>query len=206
MKLGGKHTASPNDWKSLRSLRLFKPPGLLPPFLSLFLPFLAVPFLHPFFSAAAASGRGFHTALMAREEERWSLPSNLTTVPQTLQQCCRLPALDWDYRHRGGTGLGEPAARGSPFISCNFQKLGSFGFFHQYAWKDDAQPTRTPTPPTLPGIRLTFFFLQQDRRPCKTAVQHRRSKAQPTGLSLATAKRLLGKVAGRAHNPRMKTR
>lgn len=83
MKLGGKHTASPNDWKSLWSLRLFKPSGLLPPFLSLFLPFLAVPFLHPFFSAAAASGRGFHAALMPQEEERWSLPSSLTTVPPT---------------------------------------------------------------------------------------------------------------------------
>lgn len=92
----------------------------------------------------------------------------------TNQQCCGLPALDWDYRHRVGMGLGEPAARGSPFISGNSQKLGSFGFFHQYAWKDDAQPTSTPTPPTLPGIRLTFFFLQQDGRPCKTAVQHRR--------------------------------
>lgn len=45
MKLGGKHRASLNDWKSLGSLRWFKLHRSLPPRLPLFLPFLAVSFL-----------------------------------------------------------------------------------------------------------------------------------------------------------------
>lgn len=126
MKLGGKYTASLNDWKSLSSLRLFKPPCSSPPFLSLFLPFLAVSFLLPFLFNCSSLGQGLTRSSDAT--------GGIKVVSALRSRHCTtgIAAVLWD----AGTGLEQPAGitdtevgwdlesqqlEGHP--SCNLQKL-----------------------------------------------------------------------------------
>lgn len=152
MELDGKHGASLNDWKSLGSLTLLKPPHSFPPLLPSFC--LSLCFSFPFhsLSATAASGRGCQAALMPQEEESWFLPSNPTWTPRDTRASSR------NKRQGGGMELrwqepeGHPSAAG---IFKSFEVLGWFFvwfyfFSHQYLQKD-------ATPPTLPGIHLTHI-------------------------------------------------
>lgn len=145
-------------------------------------------FLPPFppFPPQPPRGRGCRAAMMPQEEERCSLPSELTPLQQW-----------WDG------GMENQQLEGHPLSAAtfkSFQVLHCFGGFFSPPTSLERRCTAHP-----PSIRSSSFL--KTKRPCKKTVQHRRDPQHgPTGLSLATAKHLLGKTAGGTRNPHTITR